>query len=326
MRAGAPVLTDASSAAKSSWIVVCGQRRADDLAREVGLDLELARGAVEHDADVLVLAHLRAGARGRAAAARRAARRRRAWSRPRTTPAISAPIALASETWAPRSTTVSAWRALTAASTARATPGADLLGALALVGREQHAEAVLVRVERLLQMADGDLGRDLDEVDDAAPVAAGRGSARRSPFWRSKSTTHTGRPGAARTAASVELERDGRRADAALGAGDRDQLAAERAGGRLLPRHALAQRARPLRGRAHAALELLERQRQRDDVAQPRLHGGAQQLRRVVGRDQDEPDLREGLAELAREVEHGHRRRARRAARRRRRRGGAARA
>ena len=34
------------------------ERLAHDLAREVGLDLELARRAVEHDADVLVLAHL----------------------------------------------------------------------------------------------------------------------------------------------------------------------------------------------------------------------------------------------------------------------------
>ena len=78
------------------------------------------------------------------------------------------------------------------------------------------------------------------------------------------------------------------------------------AGGRLLARHAVAQRARPLRGGAHAALELLERERQRDDVAQARLHRGAQQLGRVVVGDQDEPGLGERLADLAREVEHRH--------------------
>ena len=43
--------------------------------------------------------------------------------------------------------------------------GVDLLAALALVGGEQHAEALPVRVERLLQVADGDLVGDLDEVD-----------------------------------------------------------------------------------------------------------------------------------------------------------------
>ena len=103
-----------------------------------------------------------------------------------------------------------------------------------------------------------------------------------------------------------ELERDRRRADAALRAGDCDQPAAERDGGGLLARDAVAQRARPLRRRPHAALELLERQRQRDDVAQPCLHRGAQQLGRVVG-DQHEPRLGEGLADLARQVEHRHR-------------------
>ena len=61
------------------------------------------------------------------------------------------------------------------------------------------------------------------------------------------------------------------------------RLAAERAGGGLLARDPVAQRARPLRGGAHAALELLERERQRDDVADAGLHRGAQQLGRVVG-------------------------------------------
>ena len=80
--------------------------------------------------------------------------------------AISAPIALASETVAPRSTIVSAWRALTRGQDRRARRArVDLLGALALVGREQHPEALLVRVERLLQVAHRDLVGDLDEVD-----------------------------------------------------------------------------------------------------------------------------------------------------------------
>ena len=111
----------------------------------------------------------------------------------------------------------------------------------------------------------------------------------------------------ARTAASASWRDDGRRADAALRAGDGDQAAAERAGGRLLPRDPLAQGARPLRGGADAGLELLERERQRDDVAQPRLHRGAQQLGRVVAGDQHEAGLGERLGEVAREVEHRHR-------------------
>ena len=130
---------------------------------------------------------------------------------------------------------------------------------------------------------------------------------RKSPFWRSKSTTQTGRPGAARTAASASCSADGGGADAALGAGDGDQLAAERAGGRLLARDAVAHRARPLGGGAHAALELLERERERDDVAQPGVHRGAQQLGRVVGGDQHEADLREARGDVARDLEHRHR-------------------
>ena len=56
-----PVLTAASKAEKSAGIVVLASVPADHLAREVGLDLELARRAVEHDEHVLVvLAHLQA--------------------------------------------------------------------------------------------------------------------------------------------------------------------------------------------------------------------------------------------------------------------------
>ena len=69
---------------------------------------------------------------------------------------------------------------------------------------------------------------------------------------------------------------------------DGDQLAAERAAGRLLAGHAVAHRPRPLRGGADAGLEGLERQRQRDDVAQAGLHRRAQQPGRVVGGEQDQ--------------------------------------
>ena len=188
----------------------------------------------------------------------------------------------------------------------RAASAAHLLGALALVGREQHAEAVLVGVERLLQMADGDLRRDLDEVDDAAPVGQVEVAAQVALLEVEVDDAHRP-PGRGADGGHGQLERHRRRPDAPLAPGHRDQLAAERPGGRLLPRHAVAQRPRPLGGRAHAALELLERERQRDDVPQPRLHGGAQQIRRVLGRDEDQADLRKGLAELAREVERGHR-------------------
>ena len=99
-----------------------GEPAADDLAREVGLDLALARGLVEQRRACPGRPRApAAAATGRAAAARRAARRRRAWRRSTTLEAISAPIALASETVEPRSTTVSAWRARTAPSTLRAT-------------------------------------------------------------------------------------------------------------------------------------------------------------------------------------------------------------
>ena len=71
-----------------------------------------------------------------------------------------------------------------------------------------------------------------------------------------------------------------------------------------------ATRSRSARDHCAAArtlrLELLERERQRDDVAQPGLHRGAQQVRRVVGGDQHEAGLGERLAQLAREVEHRH--------------------
>ena len=119
-------------------------------------------------------------------------------------------------------------------------------------------------------------------------------SARKSPFWRSKSTRQTGRPGRHPGRGEPEVQRDRGRPDAALGARHRDELAAERAAGRLLAGHAVAHRARPLRGRAHAGLEGLERQRERDDVAQAGLHRGAQQPGRVLGGEQDQPDLGEG--------------------------------
>jgi hypothetical protein len=95
-------------------------------------------------------------------------------------------------------------------------------------------------------------------------------------------------------------------ADAALGAGHGDQLAAKRRAGRLLPRDAVAHRPRPLRGGTHAALELLERERERDDVAQAGLHRRAHELGRVVGGDQDEADLREARRDVARDLEHRH--------------------
>ena len=60
--------------------------------------------------------------------------------------------------------------------------GVDVLRTLALLRREQQPEALLVRVERLLQVTDGDLVRDVHQVDDAAPV-------RRAPVRRVEGPT-----------------------------------------------------------------------------------------------------------------------------------------
>ena len=93
--------------------------------------------------------------------------------------------------------------------------------------------------------------------------------------------------------------------DAALGAGDGDHLAAERRVRGLLAGDAVAHRPRPLRGGADAGLEGLERDRERDDVAQAGLHRRPQQARRVVRGQQDQPDLGVGGREIARQIEHG---------------------
>ena len=121
MRTGEPVLTEASSAAKSSGIVVWASVPPTTLRARSGWTSSLRE--------------VRLSTTARSSSPRTSSRRQR--SRRRRTPrsettsgvvtittwlAISAPIALASETCAPRSTTVKAWRALTALSTARATP------------------------------------------------------------------------------------------------------------------------------------------------------------------------------------------------------------
>ena len=207
--------------------------------------------------------------------------------------AISAPIALASETLAPRSTIVSAWRALTALRHVARDPRVDLLGPLALVGREQDPEALLVRVERLLQVADGDLVGDLHEVDDAAPVRHVQERAEVALLEVEVDDADRPARAPARTAASARWSATVVVPTPPLEPATAIELAAERAAGRLLARDPVAHRARPLGGGAHAGLEVLERERERDDVAQPGLHGGAQQVRRVVGGDQDQPDLGE---------------------------------
>ena len=134
-----------------------------------------------------------------------------------------------------------------------------------------------MRVQRLLQVAHGDLVGDLDEVDHRAPV--GHVEERAEVALLEVEVDDADRPARRRAdGGERELEADGGGADAALRAGDGDQLAAERRAGRLLPGDAVAHRPRPLRGGAHAALELLERERERDDVAQPGLHGGAHDI------------------------------------------------
>ena len=241
-----------------------------------------------------------------------------------TWPAISAAIAVASVATAPMSTTVSAWRALTALRHVAGDGGVDVLGLLALLGREQQPEAVLVRVERLLQVADGDLVGDDDEVDDAAPVR--RVQQRAEIALLEVEVDQADRPaGRHPRRGHAEVQRDRGRADAALGARDDDELAAERRARGLLAGDAVAHRPRPLRGRADAGLEGLERERQRDDVAQAGLHRRAQQARRVLGGEQDQPDLGERGRRARARGRAPACRRARRAAGRRRRPAGAAR-
>ena len=227
------------------------------------------------------------------------------WVTTSTRLAISAPIALASETLRAEVDDRERVARLDRRQDRPRGQRVDLLRALALVGREQDAEALLVRVQRLLQVAHGDLVGDLDEVDHRAPVRHVEEGAEVALL--EVEVDDADRPARRRAdGGERELEADGGRADAALRAGHGDQLAAERRAGRLLPGDAVAHRPRPLRGGAHAAFELLERERERDDVAQAGLHGGAEHVGRVVGGDQDEPDLREARGDVARDLEHRH--------------------
>jgi hypothetical protein len=181
----------------------------------------------------------------------------------------------------------------------------DLLRPLALVGREQQPHPVAVGVERLLQVADRDLVGDLHQIDDRAAV----GRVHVGPqvaLLQVEVDEADGPAGRVAGGGEREVHRHGGGADAALGARDGDQRAAERARRALLARHAVAQRPRPLRGGADAGLELLERQRQGHDVADPRLHRGPHQLGRRIGREQHHPDLGEARRDLAREVHDGH--------------------
>ena len=121
MRAGVPVLTAASKEEKSAGIVVRASRPAITLRARSGWTSSLREA--------------RLSTTSTSSSSSRTCRRfhsssRRLTPRSETTSgwvttsvrlAISAPIALASETLAPRSTIVSAWRALTALRMLRAT-------------------------------------------------------------------------------------------------------------------------------------------------------------------------------------------------------------
>ena len=300
---------------------------ADHLARQVGLDLAPARRAVEQR-------------RGRPSSSRtpqplpqvahapHAAQREHVGRRDdeHLGGHLGARSRVASVATAPMSTTVSACRALTAARTLRATPRVDVLGALALLGRQQQPEALLVRVERLLQVAHGDLVRDVDEVDDAAPV--GRVQQRAEVALLEVEVDQADRP-------AGRHPRGGERRGAARRWSCRRRPWSRPTATSWPPSAPLADsspvtRSRIVRDHCEAARTLaskrLERQRQRDDVAQAGLHGGAQQARRVVGGEQDQPDLGERRRRCRARRRAPARRRARRGAARRRRRAGAARA
>ena len=304
-RAGEPVFTAASKAAKSAGIVVSASRPPTTLRARSGCTSRLREAWLSRTSV--------SWSSSRTCRRRHRSRSRRTPRRATTSGvatistllAISAPIALASETLAPRSTTVSACRERTAPSTLRATIELTSSARSPVVGREQQPHAVAVRVEGLLEVADGDLVRDLHEVHHAAPVRRVHVRAQVA-LLEVEVDQADGAAGRVAGGGQRQVHRDGGAADAALGAGDGDQRAAERADRALLARHAVAQRARPLGGGAHARLQLVERERERDDVADAGLHGRAHQLRRRLRRQQDHPDLGEADRDLARQLDHGH--------------------
>jgi hypothetical protein len=100
------------------------------------------------------------------------------------------------------------------------------------------------------------------------------------------------------------VQRHRGRPHAALGTGDRDELAAVGGVRGLLARDPVAHRARPLRGGADAGGEGVGRERERDDVAQAGLHRRAQQAGLLGRGQQDQPDLGVRRGEIARQVEH----------------------
>ena len=104
-----------------------------------------------------------------------------------------------------------------------------------------------------------------------------------------------------------EVQRDGGRADAALGAGDGDQLAAERAAGRLLAGDAVAhRRATTARRRGRCASSCSSESGSATTSRRPACIAARSSVGRVVGGEQDQPDLGEARRDVARDVEHRH--------------------
>ena len=252
------MLTAASKAAKSAGMVVCASRPPTTLRARSGCTSRLREAWLSRRALLVVVAHLQAPPQvAHARTPRRA-----------TTSGVATIRTLARHLGADRGRlgdrraevddgqrVAGADRVEHVARDHRV----DLLGALALVGREQQPDALAVRVERLLQVADGDLVGDLDEVDDAAPVRrvhvarAGRPSGGRSRPGR------PGGPGVLRAAASARciatvVVPTPPLAPATAISGPPSAPTALSS-----PGHAVAQRARPLRGGADAGLELVER-------------------------------------------------------------------
>ncbi len=261
-RAGAPVLTAASSAEKSAGIVVSAIRPPTTLRARSGWISSRRDARLSTTKTSSSESRTCRRATGRAGGGRRAAR---ATSGVVTTSTFVGDLGAHGAGLGDRGAEIDHGQRvarLHRGQHAARHGGVDLLGALALVGREQHAHAERVRVERLLQVAHRELPGDVDEIDDAAPVR--RVQQRPEVALLQVEVDDADRPpGRAARGGERQVQRDRGRADAALGARHGDELAAEHAGRGLLAGHPVAQRARPHRAGAHAGLELLERERQR---------------------------------------------------------------
>ncbi len=178
------------------------------------------------------------------------------------------------------------------------------LGLLAVLGSQQHAHAAGMCVHRFLQVARGELVGHPCQVGHAAPIWQVEKRAEVAALEVVLDERYRRRAELSRR--EREVHRDGRRADSALCSDDGDdppnaeQISA-------LAFRSPPQRLGPRRRGEHARLELLERDRSGEHVPGAGLHAAAQNLRRVLGDDQDEPDIRVRDGQLARDLDQRQR-------------------